>query len=274
MRAALPIEAPLAETVAQETMANDFTVGRSLHSAGRTARPLAGGPRQGYLGMRRRMRLLGPACGALVLAGLGMLAAQRLGWVGTGHAALAAAVHGAALTVVVLRFRSGASEAEVARARLGAANLVTLLRTSIFAILLALALAAPLPRSAALVALGLGIAALVLDGIDGHFARSRGTASAFGAWFDQETDAALVAALALLGWRSGSAGAWILIAGALRYAFLVALWLAPSLRAELPFSQRRRVICVVQIAALLACAAPFLSTSVTTPIAAASVALL
>lgn len=264
MRAAISIEPPAKEVVdpRQETIAPKIRLARSEHFRGTAtwrAFPITAGV---------------AAVGALFLTGIGVFTALRLGWVEMSAAAAAFAVHVVALAVVTWRFDRDASLDGLARLRPGAANVVTLLRTSLFAVVLALALSAPLPQAAALAALGLGAVALVLDGVDGFLARSRGTASAFGAWFDQETDAALIAALAILGWRSGSAGPWILVAGALRYGFLALLWWAPALRAELPFSQRRRVICVLQVAALLVCAAPFLTPFVTVPVAAMSVLLL
>ena len=56
----------------------------------------------------------------------------------------------------------------------------------------------------------IAIVAVVLDGVDGWVARRTGTASAFGMRFDMETDAALILVLAILAWRYGKAGPWIL----------------------------------------------------------------
>ncbi|MEJ1964856.1 MAG: CDP-alcohol phosphatidyltransferase family protein [Gammaproteobacteria bacterium] len=52
-----------------------------------------------------------------------------------------------------------------------------------------------------------------LDGIDGWLARSRHTASDFGARFDMETDAVLILALAALAWQFDKAGVWVLLSG-------------------------------------------------------------
>ena len=49
---------------------------------------------------------------------------------------------------------------------------------------------------------------------------------------------------------SRKAGAWVLLSGLLRYAFVAAGAVAPWLRAPLPPSRRRQTICVVQIVAL------------------------
>jgi phosphatidylglycerophosphate synthase len=88
----------------------------------------------------------------------------------------------------------------------------------------------------------LALIALVLDGVDGRVARRRGEASAFGARFDMETDALLILVLAALAWSLGKAGAWILLAGALRYLFVAAGFVLPWLRAELPPSRRRQTV--------------------------------
>ena len=71
-----------------------------------------------------------------------------------------------------------------------------------------------------------GVALLLLDGVDGRLARASVLASAFGGRLDLEVDAALILALAALVCTSGRAGAWVLAAGLLRYVFLAAgrLW--------------------------------------------------
>ena len=73
-------------------------------------------------------------------------------------------------------------------------------------------------------------------------------ASAYGQHLDINFDTVMMGILALLAWQGGKAGPWVLAIGLARYAFVAAGWVWPWLNAELPFSQRRRVICVVQIA--------------------------
>jgi phosphatidylglycerophosphate synthase len=101
---------------------------------------------------------------------------------------------------------------------------------------------------------------LLLDGVDGWLARRTGTASAFGARFDLETDALLIAVLALLLWQAQKAGLWVLGAGALRYVFMGAGYLLPWLRRPLPYSRRRQTVCVVQTAAFIVALSPLVST--------------
>jgi phosphatidylglycerophosphate synthase len=98
--------------------------------------------------------------------------------------------------------------------------------------------------------------AALLDGVDGWVARRTGTGSAFGSRFDMETDAALILVLAILVWLYGKAGPWVLLSGLLRYLFVAAGWLWPWMGAPLASSVRGKVICVVQIAALIVAMAP------------------
>jgi len=98
--------------------------------------------------------------------------------------------------------------------------------------------------------------ALLLDGVDGQIARRTGTASAFGARFDMEVDALLILVLAALVWQFDKAGAWILAAGLLRYAFVLTSYRLPWMERELPPSRRRQAVCVLQIVSLIAALVP------------------
>lgn len=135
---------------------------------------------------------------------------------------------------------------------LGAANRVTLLRGGLLALLVAfgvIVLAGDTGAGTGWPFL-LALIALLLDGADGAVARRTGTGSDFGARFDMELDAAFALVLAILVFAYDRAGLWVLLLGAPRYAFLVAARWLPALRRPLPPSQRRRVICVVQVATL------------------------
>ena len=74
--------------------------------------------------------------------------------------------------------------------------------------------------------------------------------------------------LSLLAWNLGKAGVWVILSGALRYAFVAAGWLLPFLERPLPPSERRRIVCVVQVATLIACLLPVLPPALTSPLAA------
>ncbi|MCW7540199.1 CDP-alcohol phosphatidyltransferase family protein [Aquabacterium sp. A7-Y] len=159
--------------------------------------------------------------------------------------------------------------------RFGAANRVTLLRLSGVA-LLAGGLGEPLAGrpDLAWAVVGVATAAALLDALDGPLARARGLASAFGARFDMETDALLMAVLSLLILQSGRTGTWVLAAGGLRYAFVAAAVVWPWLGRPLPPSFRRKAVCVVQIVCLIACLGPVIPPAWASAMAAAGLAAL
>lgn len=141
-------------------------------------------------------------------------------------------------------------------ARLGACNVVTLMRAA-----LVCALLVPLLDGRAA---GWGVAlvatvALALDGADGWLARRSGLVSRFGARFDMEVDAALALVLSLHALAGTSAGAGILVLGVIRYAFVLAGFAWPWLRGDLPPSDRRKRICVLQVATLIVLQTPLLA---------------
>ena len=203
---------------------------RAPHGAGRAAPPR-------------------PCCSPpLATVGAAALLAR---WLGDGAVVLRAAAlalgGGALLLWLAAR--------QLRRRAFGAANAVTLVRA---ALVRAARRAARRRAGGALgwVLVGLGVAAVALDGVDGALARRRSEASAFGARFDMETDALLILVLAALVWQHGKAGVWILAAGLLRYVFVAASWALPWLGAALPPSRRRQAVCVVQIVSLIGALAP------------------
>ena len=147
-------------------------------------------------------------------------------------------------------------------ARFGAANQVTLARAAGTALLAGL-VATPDVVGAAGVPGWLPVAAalllLLLDLCDGALARRQGLTSVFGARFDQEVDAAAILVLSALAVILAGAPVWTLGIGALRYLYLMAGWLVPTLARPLPYSLRRRLVCGGQIAALGILLAPPLS---------------
>lgn len=105
--------------------------------------------------------------------------------------------------------------------------------------------------------------ALLLDGVDGWLARREGYVSDFGAMFDMEVDAVLALTLALLAYMGGHVGAFIILLGLPRYIFWVAQVPMPWLTADLPARFSRKLVCVVQIAVLIAVLVPVLDRPVT-----------
>lgn len=160
--------------------------------------------------------------------------------------------------------RSGATRADA----------VTLARTSLGATLIAYAIDAPNGASYAWTAIVVATCSAVLDAVDGALARRDANASAFGAWFDQETDALFVLVLSACVWRSGHAGAWALLAGTWRYAFLALRAAIPRLRGALDEWRPRRVMCVTQIVVLIVALVPFLPAPATHILVFTSICLL
>lgn len=116
--------------------------------------------------------------------------------------------------------------------------------------------------------------ALCLDGVDGWLARRSGLVSAFGARFDMETDAALALVLAAHVWLGGMAGPEVLLLGLMRYGFVAAFWPFPWLAAALPERFGRKLVCVIQIAALILLQVPGLTAGLAQGVAWAAVAAL
>jgi len=158
---------------------------------------------------------------------------------------------------------------------LGPANRLTLARAT-----LALPLAAPALLPGVLTGqgywwlVGLSATALVMDALDGPLARRTDSDGSFGARFDMELDAFLLVALSVLLWRSGKVGSWVLLIGGLRYFFVLGGLLWPPLRAALPPSRRRKIVCAVQGIALVTCLAPIIQSAPATALTASALLLL
>ncbi|MEM8578233.1 MAG: CDP-alcohol phosphatidyltransferase family protein [Pseudomonadota bacterium] len=152
----------------------------------------------------------------------------------------------------------------------GACNHVTLARAGLVAFLAGTLLA----EVSAWLILAVASVAFALDGVDGWLARRQGLTSRFGARFDMEVDAALAATLALLVLQGGQVGAEIVVLGFTRYAFVLAAIALPWLRRDLPGSFRRKAICVVQIAALLALLVPVMPDALAPAISVGAAAAL
>jgi phosphatidylglycerophosphate synthase len=157
--------------------------------------------------------------------------------------------------------------------RFGPANQLTLLRAALVALLVGL-LGEAGTSAVACSAVGTGLLASALDGLDGRIARRSGLSSRFGARFDMETDALLIAVLAVLAWQHDKAGSWVLVAGFMRYGFLLAGTFLPWMRRPLPPSRRRQGVCVLQILTLLASLLPVLTAPWSALVAALGVAAL
>jgi phosphatidylglycerophosphate synthase len=207
----------------------------------------------------------GPLIGLIVqVVPLAVLAATAglgvAGWlvgVGYGVVTCAALIRGL--------HRSGARA-------LGPADRVTLARAILVGGATALtadSLGRPIPLEALV---GLAMVALMLDAVDGKVARRTGTVSALGARFDMEVDAFLILVFSV--YLTRPFGAWVLAIGAMRYAFLVAGWVLPWMRASLPPRYWRKVVAATQGVVLMVATAGVLPRPVTAVALAGSLALL
>jgi phosphatidylglycerophosphate synthase len=177
-----------------------------------------------------------------VLLGSALLGWQ-LGWLSASTATFCFLV----LAALVARYSRARS--------FGIADVVTLARglgVCFLAGLALQALAGGLARHGVLTMIIMGTLCLTLDGVDGRVARARGEATAFGARFDVETDAAMLAVLSVAVAALGIAGWWVMAIGALRYGYVATSLLVPALRTPLPYRYSGKVIAVVQAVALLA----------------------
>ncbi|MBS9404551.1 CDP-alcohol phosphatidyltransferase family protein [Halomonas sp. TRM85114] len=155
---------------------------------------------------------------------------------------------------------------------LGWANRITLARGILIA-MLAGALADPsLLASHSLPLVSLATLALLLDGVDGWIARRTRTDSSFGAYFDMELDAFFILVLCLALIVLGKVGPWVVLIGTMRYAFIIAGLRLTWLQHPLPQSQRRKAVCVWQVAALMLALLPMIDATVAAWLAATALA--
>ncbi|HEX3362679.1 MAG TPA: CDP-alcohol phosphatidyltransferase family protein [Solirubrobacterales bacterium] len=156
--------------------------------------------------------------------------------------------------------------------RLGPADWVTLTRAALAAGIAALVADSFADSVPVALLVSLASLALVLDAVDGRIARRTGTTSALGEHMDAEVDAFLILVLSV--YVARSAGAWVLAIGAARYAFLVAGYVLPWLRAPLPPRYWRKVVCATQGIVLTVAAAQVLPSALTDAALAGALVLL
>lgn len=198
-----------------------------------------------------RSGLLVAAVGLVLLLG-GLAASPGVGpagWVGglaSGAVVGVAVVHGAR--------RAGVGA-------WGPADLVTLVRATLACGVAALVTDSVVADASLLPLVTLAVVALVLDAVDGHVARRTGTVSPFGARIDGEADAFLMLVLSV--YVAAAVGAWVLAIGVVRYAFAVAGWVLPWLRADLPPRYWRKVVTATAGMALVLATADVVSPEAT-----------
>ncbi|HTV24999.1 MAG TPA: lysylphosphatidylglycerol synthase domain-containing protein [Polyangiaceae bacterium] len=130
--------------------------------------------------------------------------------------------------------------------RFGSPNAITTLR-----LLLTMALLFAYGREPGWQLAGAAGIILLLDVVDGWVARRTGQSSEFGASYDVEADALLVMSITLLLFTRGTAGAWVLVAGLLRYAYVLAPALFPTPVGQAPRSRHGRITYVTMLTSFM-----------------------
>jgi phosphatidylglycerophosphate synthase len=208
---------------------------------------------------------VGPVAG---FAGVMLLCGALATMVGLGAAGWTAGVAcGAGLAVLLdtalVRHR---------RSGLGPAGRITATRAVLACGVAALTADALLQAPSVATLVGLAAAALVLDAVDGLVARRTATETAFGARFDMEVDAFLIAVLS--GYVATTSGWWVLAIGAMRYLYVVGGWLLPWLRRPTPPRYAAKVVAALQGITLTVAASGLLPGLLTQTALAAALLLL
>ncbi len=170
------------------------------------------------------------------LAGLVALLAVLTAEVGLDRGAWAVGL-GCAVLLATLVVRGLARDG---RRSMGPADLVTLTRGLVACAVAALTAQSLLGYDVTPALVVLTVPALALDAVDGRVARRTGTVTAFGGRFDGEVDAFLILVLSVA--AGPVVGWWVLAAGLVRYAFAVAGWVLPWMRAPLEYRHWRKVV--------------------------------
>jgi phosphatidylglycerophosphate synthase len=138
----------------------------------------------------------------------------------------------------------------------GPADLVTLARAVVTALVLGFVGEPQAQAAAQWLWVGAG-AAFLLDAVDGWVARQTRSASPFGADLDMELDGLTVIGLGLLVVWLGRAGWWAVLPGLFRYAFLAGMVVLPWMRRPLYDTPRRAWMCGVQLTLVIMALLPW-----------------
>lgn len=178
--------------------------------------------------------------------------------VAAGSALLMSGINVTGLVAVTLGYIAAAAFALILFSRgfphptLGTGNVVTLGRTALIVSILTTLGGEAHPWAVVVIA----SVALALDGFDGWYARREARVSRFGETLDMEIDSAFTVILAAGAVMAGTIGPLVLLLVLPRYIFVIAaLWLR-WLNGPLPETTTRKVICVIQVIALISLQVP------------------
>lgn len=157
-------------------------------------------------------------------------------------------------SISIWLFRQRASFRET---RFGIANTITSVRL-LSLVALALLVDAGLPLWAS----ALSWTIFCLDGLDGYLARRTQTDSSLGALYDSEVDASFTMLLTWSVYQLGHAGAWVLIGGCLRVAYVLSLYLTRVRETEAPRTPLGRYVFGLSIGGYTLSLWPFASAAV------------
>jgi len=119
--------------------------------------------------------------------------------------------------------------------------------------------------------LSLAVPTLLLDAVHARVAGRASSTSAAATRLDAQVDSGVLVILSVA--AAPVVGAWVVLVGAVRYLFLAASRVRPSLRATLPASDVRRAVAAVQGPALVVVIAPFVPVGIATAVAAVALLL-
>jgi hypothetical protein len=119
--------------------------------------------------------------------------------------------------------------------------------------------------------LGLAVPTLLLGAGQRFVARPSSSTSAASARLDLQLDGGVLVILSVA--AAPVVGTWVLLVGALRYLFVAASRVRPSLRATLPTGAFRRTVAALQGPALVVVVAPFVPVRAATAVAAVALLL-
>lgn len=226
-------------------------------------------------GVRRQLRLrwTGVAVGCSLLALGGYVTLSDLWTMAHGRKWITATTLVFAYELAILGRsldRNRQTETARLRASFGLANLVTLARGALLALLAGFVLVPQPTGAAAWLASGLYGTAAVLDRVDGAVARLRGGTTLLGAQLDAKFDGVGLLVGGAVGVAYGTLPVWYLAVGLARFGFDAGVWLRRSRGrpiGSLPGSRWRRRLAGLQMVVVAVALTPVVVPPLTTVLA-------